>query len=50
MTETYQIDKWYVQYADGTLVPCQNRATAEYLVNIGDAERIVDVTRQLMNQ
>ena len=50
MTETYLIGKWYVQYADGTLVPCQNRATAEYLVNIGDAERIVDVTQQLMSQ
>jgi hypothetical protein len=50
MAETYLIDKWYIQYADGTLVPCQNRATAEYLVNIGDAERIVDVTRELMKK
>jgi hypothetical protein len=50
MTETYLIDTWYIQYADGTLVPCQNRATAEYLVNIGDAERIVDVTRELMKK
>jgi hypothetical protein len=44
----YLIDTWYVEYHDGSLYPCQNKRTAEYLVNIGDAKRIVDVTRVLM--
>lgn len=44
----YNIDTWYVQYPDGSLVPCQNYATAKYLVDIGDAEKIVDITRQVM--
>ena len=44
------IDTWYVKYFDGTLVPCQNRSTAEYLVNIGDAESVVDVTREMMKK
>ena len=47
---SYLIGTWYVKKFDGTLEPCQNRATAEYLVNIGDAERIVDVTRELMKK
>mgnify|MGYP001025518234 CR=1 FL=1 len=50
MSDKFIIGAWYVQYGDGTLVPCQNRSTAEYLVNIGDAERIVDVTRQEMSK
>lgn len=49
-TTTYQIGKWYVQYSDGTLVPCQNYGTAKYLVDIGDAERVVDVTSALMKK
>ena len=46
----YLIDTWYVEYPDGSLVPCQNLATAKYLVNIGDAVRVVDPTRELMKK
>lgn len=46
---TYLIGKFYVQYPDGSLVPCQNYATAKYLVDVGDAEKIVDVTTQIMS-
>ena len=46
---TYFIDKWYVEYPDGRLEPCYNKSTAQYLVNHGDAVRIVDVTRELMS-
>lgn len=47
---TYLIDTWYVEYKDGTLIPCQNRATAEYLVKNGYAVRMVDITREMMKQ
>jgi hypothetical protein len=47
---TYIISAWYVEYPDGTLVPCQNKATAEYLVNIGDALRVRDMTREMMSK
>ena len=46
----FLIDTWYVQYPDGSLVPCQNYSTAKYLVDIGDADRIVDVTREIMSK
>ena len=48
MTDTYLIDTWYVRYSDGSLVPCQNYATAKYLVNVGDAEAVVYPTRELL--
>jgi hypothetical protein len=48
MTKPYIIDTWYVKYFDGQLVPCQNYSTARYLVDIGDAEAVVDVTGELM--
>jgi hypothetical protein len=44
----YLIDTWYVEYPDGSLVPCQNFGSAKYLVDIGDAVRVVDVTKALM--
>ena len=47
---TYLIDTWYVEYPDGSLVPCQNLSTAKYLVNIGDAVRVVDPTRELIKK
>ena len=47
---SFLIDAWYVQYPDGSLVPCQNYATAKYLVDVGDADRIVDVTREVMSK
>ena len=45
---TYLIDTWYVEQPDGSLEPCQNYKTAEYLVINTDAIRIVDVTKELM--
>lgn len=45
---TYIIGVWYLEYADGTLVPCQNRATAEFLLRTTDAIRIRDITREMM--
>jgi hypothetical protein len=45
---TYLIGKWYVKYPDGTIAPCQNYATARYLVENGLAEAVVDVTREVM--
>ena len=50
MAETYLIDTWYVKYRDGSLVPCQNYATAKYLVNIGDAEAVVYPTAELLRK
>ena len=46
----FLIDTWYIEKADGTLEPCQNYKTAEYLVANTDAVRIVDVTRELMRK
>jgi len=46
----YIIDTWYVEYLDGTIGPCQNRKTAEYLVSVGEAIRLVDITRELMSK
>ena len=46
----FLIGKWYIEKADGTLQPCQNYKTAEYLVANTDAIRIVDVTRELMSR
>jgi hypothetical protein len=43
---TYLIGVWYLEYSDGTLIPCQNRATAEYLLNTTDAIAIRDITRE----
>jgi hypothetical protein len=48
MADTYLIDTWYVKYADGALVPCQNYKTARYLVDIGDAEAVVYPTAELL--
>ena len=45
---TYLIDTWYVEYPDGRLVPCQNRGTAEYLLDNTDAICIRDITREVM--
>lgn len=44
----YLIDTWYVQYPDGSLEPCQNLSTAKYLVASGVADRVVDITREVM--
>jgi hypothetical protein len=46
----YLIDTWYVEYPDGTLGPCQNLSTAKYLVASGVANRIVDITREVMGK
>jgi hypothetical protein len=46
----FLIDTWYVEYPDGSLVPCQNFGTAKYLVDIGDAIRVVDVTKEYMKK
>jgi len=43
---TYLIDTWYVEKADGSLEPVQNRATADYLIMSGVAVRIVDIHRE----
>jgi hypothetical protein len=45
---SYLIGTWYVKKFDGTLEPCQNYATARYLVDNGLAEAVVDVTADLM--
>ena len=47
---TYLIDTWYIQYSDGRLEPCQNRATAQYYVDNGIAERIVNPTMELLSK
>ena len=47
---SYLIDTWYVEYPDGSVEPCQNYKTAEYLVTNTDAIKIVDVTRELMTK
>lgn len=44
----YIIGTLYVQYPDGSLVPCQNRGTAEYLLDNTDAICIRDITREVM--
>jgi len=46
---TYLIDTWYVEYQDGTISPCQNRKTAQYLVDNGYAIRVLYPTRELMS-
>jgi hypothetical protein len=46
----YLIDTWYVRYLDGRLEPCQNLATAKYLVASGVADTIVDITREEMSR
>ena len=48
MSDNYLISTWYIEKADGTLVPCQNYKTAEYLVTNTEAIRIVDPTRELL--
>jgi hypothetical protein len=45
---SYIIGTLYVMYPDGSLVPCQNRGTAEYLINNTDAIAIRDITREIM--
>ena len=45
---SYLIGTLYVMYPDGSLVPCQNRSTAEYLINNTDALYIRDITREVM--
>jgi len=40
---TYLIDTWYVEYADGTIGPVQNLATANYLIMSEAAVRLIDV-------
>lgn len=47
---TYMIGTWYIEQEDGTLSPCQNYKTAEYLVTNTNAIRIVDVTREVMSK
>jgi hypothetical protein len=47
---TYLIDTWYIEYPDGRLEPCQNRATAEYYVANTEAIQIVDVTRMVLSK
>jgi hypothetical protein len=47
---TYLIDTYYIQYPDGRLVPCQNRKTAEYLVENTEAIKIVDPTKELLSK
>jgi len=47
---TYLIDTWYVEYPDGSLKPCHNLKTAEYLVTNTDAIKVVDVTRLEMSK
>ena len=44
----YQIDKWYVEYPDGEIGPCYNRATAQYLVDNGYATRMFYPTGELL--
>ena len=44
----YQIDRWYVEYLDGVIGPCYNRATAKYLVEEGYALRMFYPTRELL--
>jgi hypothetical protein len=46
---SYLIGKWYVEYLDGEIGPCQNLATAKYLVENGYAVRVIDMTRELMS-
>jgi hypothetical protein len=45
---SYLIGKWYVEYPNGDIGPCQNYATAKYLVDNGYADRIIDMTREMM--
>ena len=45
---TYLIDTWYVEYADGSIGPVQNRATANYLIMSEVAVRIVDIHRDAL--
>jgi hypothetical protein len=45
---SYIIGTLYVMYPDGSLVPCQNRGTAEYLINHTDAIAIRDMTREVI--
>jgi hypothetical protein len=47
---SYLIGKWYVEYPDGRIEPCQNLATAKYLVVSGVADRIVDITREMITK
>jgi len=47
---TYLIGAWYIEQEDGTLTPCQNYKTAEYLVTNTNAVRIVDITREAMSK
>jgi hypothetical protein len=44
---TYLVDTWYVELPDGRLEPVANLATAQYLMSVGAAVRIVDVNRML---
>jgi hypothetical protein len=46
---SYLIGKWYIETNDGQIVPCQNYRTAELMVELGYATRIVDPTRSLMS-
>ena len=48
--ETLLIDTWYVENTDGTISPCQNLRTAQYLVNNGYAVRVLDMTRAVMER
>jgi hypothetical protein len=45
---SYLIGKWYVEYLDGRVEPCQNYSTARYLVVSGVASRVIDITREMM--
>jgi hypothetical protein len=48
--EPILIDTWYVEHGDGTISPCQNLRTAEYLVKNGYAVRVLDMTRAVMSR
>tara|TARA_R110002074_G_scaffold244292_2_gene416050 strand:- start:344 stop:541 length:198 start_codon:yes stop_codon:yes gene_type:complete len=42
----YNTNQWYVQYANGELEPCHNRATAQTLARLAEAQ---EVEPQLMD-
>tara|TARA_R100001594_G_scaffold149177_1_gene206254 strand:+ start:914 stop:1117 length:204 start_codon:yes stop_codon:yes gene_type:complete len=43
----FNTNQWYVQYANGELEPCHNRATAEVLARQANAEPQVDAEPQM---
>tara|TARA_R100000008_G_C3556499_1_gene153513 strand:+ start:880 stop:1083 length:204 start_codon:yes stop_codon:yes gene_type:complete len=43
----FNTNQWYVQYTNGELEPCHNRATAETLARQANAEPQVDAEPQM---